>query len=80
MSVEEFANGSGFVSGRIAYFKPLEKTLSFEYFQYFNGFMDHWFIIPSFQVFYESYKYDLPYNEFFKLKYERKYKPSPFLY
>ena len=68
------------MSGRIAYFKPLEKTLSFEYHQYFEGFMDHWFITPSFQVFYESYKTDLPYIDFFKLRYERKNKPSPFLY
>jgi len=40
MSIEEFAEGRGIMSGRIAYFKPLEKTLSFEYFQYFGGFMD----------------------------------------
>jgi hypothetical protein len=37
MSVEIFAKGRGIMSGRIAYFKPVEKTLSFEY---FGGFMD----------------------------------------
>jgi len=40
MSVEEFSKGKGMMSGRIAYYKPLEKTLSFEYFEYFDGFMD----------------------------------------
>jgi hypothetical protein len=38
MSVEVFSRGRGIMSGRIAYFKPLEKGLSFEYFQYFGGF------------------------------------------
>jgi hypothetical protein len=80
MSVEEFTKGRGIMSGRIAYFKSLEKTLSFEYFQYFGGFMHWWFIEPTFQYFYESHKYDLPYNEFFKLSYEIKDKPSQFLY
>ena len=80
MSVEEFSKGKGMMSGRIAYYKPLEKTLSFEYFEYFDGFMDRWFITPSFQVFYESYKNDLPYEAFFKLQYEIKKKPSQFLY
>jgi hypothetical protein len=79
MSVEEFSKGRGIMSGRIAYFKPLEKTLSFEYHQYFGGFMDRWFMTPTFNFFYESYKTDLSYEEFFKLKYERKDKPSQFL-
>jgi len=38
------------------------------------------FYDASFQYFYESYKNDLPYKEFFKLKYEIKDKPSHFLY
>jgi hypothetical protein len=34
----------------------------------------------SFKYFYESHKNDLPYNEFFRLRNEAKYKPSEFLY
>jgi hypothetical protein len=37
MSVEEFTKGKGIMSGRIAYYKPLENCLSFEYFEYFGG-------------------------------------------
>jgi hypothetical protein len=37
MLVEEFSKNRGIMSGRIAYFKPLTKTLSFKYFQYFGG-------------------------------------------
>jgi hypothetical protein len=40
MSVIEITKGRGFMSGRIAYFKPIEKSLPFEYSEYFGGFID----------------------------------------
>jgi len=51
LSITKVREGSFFMSGRIAYYKPVENRISFKYFEYFLGHIDHDVFEPTFQLY-----------------------------
>jgi hypothetical protein len=80
LSIVEFRPGAGMMADRIAYYKPIENTISFKYFDYLGGLLNFKNYQPTFQLYWEVFKGVLSYQRFFHSIQEVKYKPSIFLY